>query len=147
MGEDSVRPFLEYENKWTIVLGLTSNTGSFDFQQQTLSGSESKKLYETVLEKVSSWGTTSNLMFVVGATKASDLTHIRSIIPDHFLLVPGVGAQGGSLEEVSKFGLNKDAGLLVNASRAVIFAGGGEDFAEKAAEAAKAYHHEMQTYL
>ena len=147
MGEDSVRPFLEYENKWTIVLGLTSNAGSLDFQQQGLVGSESKKLYETVLEKVSSWGTTSNLMFVVGATKASDLTHIRSIIPDHFLLVPGVGAQGGSLEEVSKFGLNKDAGLLVNASRAVIFAGGGEDFAEKAAEAAKAYHQEMQTYL
>ncbi len=148
MGEDSVRPFLEYENKWTIVLGLTSNAGSNDFQQLSLSKENAgKKLYETVLEKVASWGTPSNLMFVVGATRASDLAHIRSIIPDHFLLVPGVGAQGGSLEEVSKYGLNKDCGLLVNASRAVIFASSGEDFAEQATIIAKEYQLEMADYL
>ena len=148
MGEDSVRPFLEYENKWTIVLGLTSNAGSKDFQQLSIAKENSeKKLYQTVLEKVASWGTPSNLMFVVGATRASDLTHIRSIIPDHFLLVPGVGAQGGSLEEVSKYGLNKDCGLLVNASRAVIFASGGEDFAEQATIVAKEYQLEMASYL
>ncbi len=148
MGEDSVRPFLDYTDKWTIVLGLTSNAGSNDFQQLTLSGdAEGKRLYEKVLSKVASWGTPSNLMFVVGATRAADLAHIRSIIPDHFLLVPGVGAQGGSLKEVSTYGLNTDAGLLVNASRAVIFAGGGEDFAEKAAIAAAEYQKEMAVYL
>lgn len=148
MGEDSVRPFLEYENKWTIVLGLTSNAGSNDFQQLSFkSGITDRRLYEKVLEKVSSWGTDENLMFVVGATRASDLVHIRSIVPDHFLLVPGVGAQGGSLEEVSKHGMNKDCGLLVNASRAVIFAGGGEDFAEKAKQAAKEYQQEMAGFL
>src|SRR5947207_401345 len=118
MGEDSVRPFLEYADKWTIVLGLTSNAGSNDFQQLTFANNNTeKKLYERVFTTVSSWGTPSNLMFVVGATRASDLAHIRTIIPDHFLLVPGVGAQGGSLEEVSKYGFNKDCGLLVNASR------------------------------
>lgn len=148
MGEDSVRPFLEYTGKWTIVLGLTSNAGSNDFQQLSLSGSGAEtRLYETVLRKVASWGTPSNLMFVVGATRASDLAHIRTIIPEHFLLVPGVGAQGGSLEEVTRYGLNADAGLLVNASRAVIFASGGEDFAEKANEVAAAYHAEMASYL
>ncbi len=145
MGEDSVRPFLEYENKWTIVLGLTSNAGSNDFQQQLTA--DGKRLYETVLAKIASWGTPGNLMFVAGATKASDFAHIRSIIPDHFLLVPGVGAQGGSLKEVSQYGLNKDCGLLVNASRAVIFAGGGEDFAEKAAMVAAEYAAEMKDYL
>lgn len=148
MGEDSVRPFLEYENKWTIVLGLTSNAGSQDFQQLALSGkNNSGKLYETVLHKVSSWGTPSNLMFVVGATQASDLAAIRSIIPEHFLLVPGVGAQGGSLKEVSKYGLNNEYGLLVNASRAIIFAGGGENFAEEATRVAKEYQMEMAAYL
>lgn len=148
MGEDSVRPFLEYTDKWTIVLGLTSNAGSNDFQQLSLSGGGTeKRLYETVLSKVASWGTASNLMFVVGATRASDLAHIRTIIPEHFLLVPGVGAQGGSLEEVTKYGLNADAGLLVNASRAVIFASGAEDFAEKANQVAVAYHAEMASYL
>lgn len=146
MGEDSVRPFLDYANKWTIVLGLTSNAGSHDFQQLPLAGQD-KKLYETVLEKVASWGTPDNLMFVVGATRASDLSQIRKIIPEHFLLVPGVGAQGGSLEEVSHFGLNSDAGLLVNASRAVIFAGGGEDFAAQATAVAKKYQEEMSAYL
>lgn len=148
MGEDSIRPFLEYENKWTIVLGLTSNAGSHDFQQLSLSGqNKEKKLYESVLEKVSGWGTPSNLMFVVGATKASDLRHIRTILPDHFLLVPGVGAQGGSLQEVAEYGWNKDGGLLVNASRAIIFAGGGEDFASKANLVAKAYHTQMSGYF
>ncbi len=148
MGEDSIRPFLEYENKWAIVLGLTSNVGSSDFQQLSLAGeTKGKKLYETVLEKVAGWGTPSNLMFVVGATKASDLTHIRTILPDHFLLVPGVGAQGGSLQEVAQYGLNSDGGLLVNASRAIIFAGGDEDFANKANQVAGAYHTEMTGYL
>jgi orotidine-5'-phosphate decarboxylase len=148
MGEDSVRPFLEYENKWAIVLGLTSNAGSNDFQQLALSGKNNGgRLYETVLHTVSSWGNPGNLMFVVGATQAKDLAAIRSIIPDHFLLVPGVGAQGGSLEEVTKYGLNKDYGLLVNASRAIIFAGGDEDFAEKAKVVAAEYQHEMAGYL
>ncbi|MBI3883542.1 MAG: orotidine-5'-phosphate decarboxylase, partial [Sphingobacteriales bacterium] len=136
MGEDSVRPFLEYDNKWTIVLGLTSNTGSQDFEQLTVVGKDTSTggdfLYETVLRKVSEWGTPDNLMFVIGATKAKDFQQIRQIIPDHFLLVPGVGTQGGSLEEVSKYGLNKDCGLLVNASRAIIYAGDKENFAEEA---------------
>ena len=146
MGEDSVRPFLEYDNKWTIVLGLTSNAGSNDFQQLQV-GDTGKYLYEKVLEKTASWGTPSNLMFVVGATKASDLASIRSIIPDHFLLVPGVGAQGGSLEEVTKYGLNKEGGLLVNASRAIIFASDKEDFAEQAGIIAAQYCAEMRSYL
>ncbi|NCI46050.1 orotidine-5'-phosphate decarboxylase [Sediminibacterium soli] len=145
MGEDSIRPFLAYPDKWTIVLGLTSNAGSNDFQQLTLG--DGAKLYERVLATTASWGTAGNLMFVAGATRASDFAHIRTIIPDHFLLVPGIGAQGGSLEEVSRYGLNKDCGLLVNASRAVIFAGSGEDFAEKAGEAAKDYAGAMANYL
>ena len=161
MGEDSVRPFLEYEGKWSIVLGLTSNAGGNDFQQllvksqaqeqsmvpNILQGNTEKRLYEKVLEKVASWGTPNNLMFVVGATRASDLENIRSIIPDHFLLVPGVGAQGGSLEEVSKFGMNSDCGLLVNASRAVIFASSVTDFAEQAGIVSEAYRNEMSGYL
>jgi orotidine-5'-phosphate decarboxylase len=144
MGEDSIRPFLEYENKVTIVLGLTSNKGAADFELQQV-GDE--KLYEKVLRTVSGWGTPDNLMFVVGATQASALGEIRKIIPDNFLLVPGVGAQGGSLKDVSTYGMNADCGLIVNASRAVIYAGSGEDFAEKAAEAAKAYQQEMESYI
>jgi len=156
MGEDSVKPFLEFENKWAIVLGLTSNPGSKDFEQlrvvgqATNNGGEktgSDYLYESVLKKVSSWGDPSNLMFVVGATKASDLEDIRKIIPDHFLLVPGVGFQGGSLEEVSKYGMNKDCGLLVNASRAIIYASEKEDFAKEARAIAQQYQTEMATYL
>lgn len=161
MGEDSVRPFLEYEDKWSIVLGLTSNAGSNDFQQLLVTnvyaestlvphitqGNIEKRLYEKVLEKVASWGTPENLMFVVGATRASDLENIRSIIPDHFLLVPGVGAQGGSLQEVSNYGMNADCGLLVNASRAVIFASSDTDFASKAKEVAAGYQLEMKDYL
>ncbi len=151
MGEDSVKPFLEYENKWTIVLGLTSNPGSKDFEQLRLLGGDSNQggelLYENVLRKVSSWGNPDNLMFVVGATKASDLEDIRKIIPDSFLLVPGVGFQGGSLEEVSKYGMNKACGLLVNASRAIIFAGEKEDFAAEARTIAMQYQAEMAGYL
>ena len=145
MGRDSVDPFLAYTHKFTIVLGLTSNAGSQNFQQQKLANGQF--LYESVLEQVSSWGTPEQMMFVVGATKASDLESIRKIIPNHFLLVPGVGAQGGSLAEVTKFGINDSVGLLVNASRAVIFASNGNDFAEKAAIAAHQYANEMKTLL
>ena len=147
MGEDSIRPFLEYKDKWTIVLGLTSNKGSQDFEQMPIATDNRKALYEHVLETVSKWGTTDNLMFVTGATKASELAHIRTIIPNHFLLVPGVGAQGGSLKEVSKYGLNKDVGLLVNASRAIIFASKNEDFAEAASRVASQYANEMKHFL
>jgi orotidine-5'-phosphate decarboxylase len=153
MGEDSVKPFLEFENKWAIVLGLTSNAGSKDFEQLRLvrgdmnQGGGDEFLYETVLKKVSSWGTDENLMFVIGATKASDLEAIRKIIPDHFLLVPGVGFQGGSLMEVSKYGLNRHYGLLVNASRAIIYAGDNVDFAAEARIIAQQYQSEMATYL
>ena len=145
MGDDSIRPFLEYENKWTIVLGLTSNEGRKDFEQLHLQ--DSKLLYEKVLSRVSDWGTPNNLMFVVGATKAKDLQHIRTIIPEHFLLVPGVGSQGGSLEEVSKFGLIKDAGLLINASRAIIYAENTPTFDKAAAAVAAQYKNEMAVFL
>jgi orotidine-5'-phosphate decarboxylase len=144
MGEDSVRPFLEYENKWTIVLALTSNKGSSDFQQQKI-GEE--WLYEKVIKDVCRWGSVDNLMFVAGATKAEDLSAIRKIIPEHYLLVPGVGFQGGNLKEVSMHGLNKDCGLLVNVSRAIIFAGKKEDFYLEAAAIASQYKIEMQQYL
>ena len=145
MGKDSIDPFLAYQNKCTIVLGLTSNEGSKNFEQQKLTSGQF--LYESVLEQVASWGTTDQLMFVVGATKAEDFTSIRKIIPHHFLLVPGVGAQGGSLSEVTKYGKNKEVGLLVNASRAIIFASSGTDFAEKAAIAASDYANEMKGLL
>lgn len=144
MGFDSIQPFLEYKNKFTIVLGLTSNKGSEDFQLQKIND---HYLYEMVLQKVSEWGNKENLMFVVGATKANELATIRKIIPDNFLLIPGVGAQGGSLEDVSKYGMNKDCGLLVNASRAVIYASNKNDFAKKAREVAKQYQTEMKKYL
>ncbi len=149
MGEDSVRPFLEYENKWTIVLGLTSNKGSKDFQQLiTKAGGVSESfLYETVMNKIVSWGTPDNLMFVVGATKPEQLQGIRQKFPDHFFLVPGVGFQGGSLEEVSKAALTKVGGVLVNASRAIIYAGHDENFAEEAAVIAAQYAEEMKEYL
>ncbi|HSZ34853.1 MAG TPA: orotidine-5'-phosphate decarboxylase [Puia sp.] len=144
MGEDSVRPFLEYENKWTILLGLTSNPGATDFE---LRRCEDGVMFETVLRKASSWGTIENLMFVIGATNADWFTHIRTLTPNHFYLVPGVGAQGGSLKEISTRGLNKDGGLLVNASRAIIYASSNEDFAEKAAVIASGYANEMSAYL
>lgn len=144
MGEDSIKPFLDYDDKWTIVLGLTSNKGASDFEMLK-TGDE--YLYEKVLRTVKEWGTPDNLMFVVGATQAHQLQSIRNILPEHFLLVPGVGFQGGSLSEVSKYGLNKDAGLLVNASRAIIYASEGENFAEEAAIIASQYAVEMQSYL
>jgi orotidine-5'-phosphate decarboxylase len=152
MGEDSIRPFLEYENKWTIVLGLTSNKGAADFELLKIqNGNElhlrSEFLYEKVLDTVSKWGNENNLMFVTGATQATELENIRGIIPNHFLLVPGVGFQGGSLQEVSKYIMNKDCGLLVNASRAIIYASEGEDFAEEAKAIAIQYQTEMATYL
>lgn len=144
MGEDSVKPFLQYEGKWTILLGLTSNPGSKDFEM--LKTGESY-LFEEVLKKSSAWGNPGNLMYVIGATKHEMVSNIRKSFPDHFFLVPGVGAQGGSLEEISKSGLNKDCGLLVNASRAVIFASSGKDFASTAKVAASQYHNEMRQFL
>jgi orotidine-5'-phosphate decarboxylase len=145
MGKDSIDPFLAYTNKFTIVLGLTSNTGSVHFEQQKLANGQF--LYESVLEQVASWSTEEQLMFVVGATKAEDLAAIRKIIPNHFLLVPGVGAQGGSLQDVTHFGKNNDIGLLVNASRAIIFASSEKDFAEQAEKQAKQYAAEMKVLL
>jgi orotidine-5'-phosphate decarboxylase len=144
MGGDSVKPFLEYRGKWTILLGLTSNSGAADFELQNAGG---ELLYEKVMKTASQWGSPDNLMFVVGATQADEFVNIRKITPDHFYLVPGVGAQGGSLEEISAKAMNKDVGILVNVSRAVIFASGGEDFAFKAGEAAKQYRDEMSSYL
>ncbi len=153
MGEDSIRPFLEYENKWAIILGLTSNKGAKDFEMQKLEStytdehSRATFLYEQVIETVCKWGNSDNTMFVIGATQATEFTNIRSIIPNHFLLVPGVGFQGGSLAEVSQYGMTEDIGLLVNASRAIIFAGSGEDFAAEAKLIAAQYHFEMKNYL
>ncbi len=144
MGSDSVKPFLDYPRKWTIVLGLTSNQGSCDFQQKKLGD---KFLYEEVISRTAEWGTEENLMFVVGATKAEELGTIRKMIPDHFLLIPGVGFQGGSLAEVVKYGMTKDCGLLVNASRAIIYASHKEDFAKEAREIALQYQTEMKVYL
>ncbi|MDB5248336.1 MAG: pyrF [Segetibacter sp.] len=149
MGEDSIRPFLEYEDKWTIVLGLTSNKGSNDFEQlMVLSGAgEQQFLYEKVMQKVAAWGTPDNLMFVVGATKPEQLAEIRKAFPEHFFLVPGVGAQGGSLAEVSKAGLNKDGGILVNASRAIIYASDAETFATDGRIVASEYGQQMKLSL
>lgn len=144
MGEDSVAPFLEYKGKWAIVLGLTSNKGASDFELQKTGDNY---LYEKVLSTVSKWGSPENLMFVIGATQADEFTNIRKITPDHFYLVPGVGAQGGSLKDISEKAMNKDCGLLVNASRAIIFASGKEDFAEAARAVAKEYQQEMAVYL
>jgi len=144
MGEDSVTPFLEYKNKWVILLALTSNKGAFDFQ---FFQEGEQKLFEKVLEKSQDWGTKENMMYVVGATKAEMLGDIRKIAPDHFLLVPGVGAQGGSLQEVAKYGMNQSCGLLVNSSRGVIFADTSENFAKVAGEKAKELQLEMEDLL
>lgn len=144
MGEDSVRPFLEYKDKWTILLGLTSNAGAKDFELQPAGDG---LLYEKVLTTAAKWGSPDNLMYVIGATQAEEFTRIRELTPEHFYLVPGVGAQGGSLEAISKKAMNADIGLLVNASRAVIYASDGEDFAEKAAQVAANYQREMKHYL
>jgi len=144
MGEDSVKPFLQYKGKWAIVLGLTSNKGAIDFE---LLHSEGEFLYEKVLQTASLWGTTENLMFVIGATQVNAFTDIRKLTPHHFYLVPGVGAQGGSLKEISELAMIKDCGILVNLSRAIIYASNGEDFAEKARAIAKEYQEEMKKYL
>jgi orotidine-5'-phosphate decarboxylase len=146
MGEDSVKPFMTYLDKWVIVLALTSNKGAFDFQflKDEKSGD---LLFESVLKTSKTWGTTDNMMYVVGATKAEKLEEIRQIIPDHFLLVPGVGAQGGSLQEVANYGMNDQCGLLVNSSRAIIYASDGADFAEKARQEAENVQLEMEELL
>lgn len=144
MGKDSVSPFLQFQDKWAIVLALTSNEGSKDFQTQKI-GEE--YLFEKVLRDVASWGTDENTMFVVGATKAESLAQIRQIIPNHFLLVPGVGAQGGSLQDVVKYGMNSEVGLLVNASRSILYASSGADYARAAAAEAKKMQEEMAVYL
>lgn len=146
MGEDSVKPFLGYDEKWVILLALTSNKGSKDFQDLNIEGT-STKLFEEVLKTSQLWGDTNNMMYVVGATKSEKLQEIRELIPNHFLLVPGVGAQGGSLEEVSKYGMNADCGLLVNSSRGIIYASTEKDFAKKAGEEARKMQQEMAGYL
>ncbi|WP_291869444.1 orotidine-5'-phosphate decarboxylase [Maribacter sp.] len=144
MGKDSVEPFLAFKNKHTILLALTSNKGAFDFQTKLIDG---KELYKEVLETSVTYENSENLMYVVGATKATFLTDIRKIVPQSFLLVPGVGAQGGSLEEVCKYGMNNQVGLLVNSSRGIIYASQGIDFAEKAAESALALQTQMAVEL
>jgi orotidine-5'-phosphate decarboxylase len=144
MGEDSVKPFLSYPDKWIIVLALTSNKGAEDFQ---FSIENESRLFEQVLSKSQKWGSNCNMMYVVGATKAEMLTDIRKIVPAHFLLVPGVGAQGGSLQEVAKYGLIKECGLIVNSSRNIIYASNGFDFAEKAREEAMKMQQEMEKIL
>ena len=159
MGHDSVLPFLEYPGKWVILLALTSNPGSADFQRQRIhrTGGDAafrpagpiggQELFEVVMETAQTWATPDQLMFVVGATQTDQLARIRAIAPDHFLLVPGVGAQGGSLAEVSRGGMNAGVGLLVNASRSILYASGGTDFAERAANEARALQQEMAGYL
>ena len=144
MGKDSVEPFLAFENKHTIMLALTSNEGAFDFQTLKINGIE---LYKQVIETSKTWKNAQNLMYVVGATKAEYFAEIRKIIPDSFLLVPGVGAQGGSLQEVCKYGINKNVGLLINSSRGIIYASNGLDFAEKAREEALKMQLEMKEIL
>jgi len=146
MGLDTVSPFLDYPGKWSVILALTSNKSAEDFQylKESKTG---KRLFETVLDTSKEWGTTDQLMYVVGATKAEALSGIRKIIPDHFLLVPGVGAQGGSLEEVAKYGMNNHCGLLVNSSRGIIYASKGKDFKEKANAKAQEMQHQMERLL
>lgn len=164
MGEDSIKPFLEFKDKWTILLGLTSNPGAADFELKRIllanntgienaelaldaGSSRDEALYETVLRTASGWGTDENLMFVIGATKSEEFARIRSLTSTHFYLVPGVGAQGGSLKEISEKAMIRDCGLLVNASRAIIYASADENFADAAAAVAKEYATEMSSYL
>jgi orotidine-5'-phosphate decarboxylase len=154
MGEDSVTPFLGYKNKWVILLALTSNIGAFDFQTSALRTllktneiKGDKLLFQHVIETSKKWSSPDNMMYVIGATKADMLLEIRKMIPNNFLLVPGVGAQGGSLNDVAKYGMNKQCGLLVNSSRGIIYASGKEDFAEKAREVALKLQKEMSVLL
>ena len=144
MGVDSVKPFLR-DDKWAIVLGLTSNQGAFDFQKLELAGG--KMLFEEVIRKSASWGSSENMMYVIGATRGEMISKVRAIIPDHFLLVPGIGAQGGSLEDVCRYGLNKDVGLLVNSSRGIIYAGEGADFEQQVSNATKTLQLKMKQLL
>jgi orotidine-5'-phosphate decarboxylase len=146
MGEDSVTPFLTYEGKWVTLLALTSNKGANDFQLMK-DKATGDRLYEKVLKTSQNWGTDENMMYVIGATKAEMLTDVRAIVPDHFLLVPGIGAQGGSLEEVAKYGLNSTCGLLVNSSRQIIYASAEKDYAQAAREEAQQVQTEMEIIL
>ena len=145
MGEDSVTPFLQYEGKWVILLALTSNKGSHDFQLTT--DEHGERLFEKVLRTSQQWGNADQLMYVVGATQGKLFEDIRRIVPEHFLLVPGVGAQGGSLEDVCQYGMNKDCGLLVNSSRAIIYADSSEQFAQAAGHAAQEVQQQMANIL
>lgn len=144
MGRDSVKPFLEFQGKWAILLALTSNEGAIDFQ---LAENNNEALYKQVLRTSSKWGTIDNMMFVIGATKAEMLKEVRDIVPEHFLLVPGIGAQGGSLEEVCKYGLTKDIGLLINSSRGIIYASNEADYSYAAAVAAEQIATSMASYI
>jgi len=144
MGEDSVMPFLSYQGKWAIILALTSNKGADDFQYHT---AIDERLFEKVLKVSQKWGNTDNIMYVIGATRAEMLADVRKIVPDHFLLVPGVGAQGGSLAEVARYGMNSKCGLLVNSSRGIIFADGSENFDNVAGQKAREMQEEMAVYL
>lgn len=152
MGKDSVQPFLKYYGKWAIVLGLTSNQGANDFEFKKMAREDTRHgvdefLYERVLKTVSAWGNEENLMFVIGATHPDEFTHVRKLTPHHFYLVPGVGAQGGSLKEISEKAMTTDCGILVNASRAIIYAGENENFADEARAIAQQYQFEMKNYL
>ena len=144
MGSDSVLPFLEYDDKWVILLALTSNKGAHDFQFQQIG---EQQLFERILEKSKEWGSKDNLMYVTGATQAPMLEKIRRVVPDNFLLVPGVGAQGGSLSDVAKYGMNQECGLLVNSSRGIIYAGSGENFEEEVRNSALKIQQEMTSLL
>ena len=144
MGSDSVEPFLSFEGKFTILLALTSNDGAYDYQTKEM---ENGPLYKEVLKRSKNYRNAHNLMYVVGATKAEYLAEIRKLVPDHFLLIPGVGAQGGSLADVCQYGLNQQVGLLINSSRGIIYASGGSDFAEKAAEKASEIQTQMSLKL
>lgn len=147
MGEDSISPFLEHKNKWVILLALTSNKGANDFQFLKINDADGKFLFQKVLEISQKWGSKENMMYVVGATQAAMLKEIRKIIPDHFLLIPGVGAQGGSLQQVAEFGMNNECGLLVNASRSILYASSEKNFDEKARVEARILKEEMEVQL
>jgi orotidine-5'-phosphate decarboxylase len=144
MGEDSVTPFLEFKDKWVVLLALTSNKGALDFQMDSVGG---ERVFEKVLRVSQQWGNASNMMYVVGATRGELFADVRKVVPDHFLLVPGVGAQGGSLQDVCRYGMNQDCGLLVNSSRGIIYASNGIDFAERAAEEARKVQLEMAVLI
>lgn len=146
MGSDSIDAFLNYEDKWAIILALTSNKGSADFQQLRIEGSN-QRLFESVLKTTCDWAGPDKIMYVVGATHPDAFRTIRKIVPDHFLLVPGVGAQGGTVEDVAKYGMNNDIGLLINASRSILYASNGEDFAEAARAEAKKLQLEMERFI